>query len=179
MPSQKKLEAIKAAQKAAMLRYAKQALSLTVAIGRAKAVRQALNRTLGQYRTIGLSAVQRAKAANELLRFKVSPPSRIDSLYSTHLGLLYTVVERWGKWHFADPKVDALLSAAHKKVLEKHRHAIFHAEHYDDPRITALATQPGVIEWAQDLQAAFEQYFRRWHKNPVECGKAHLARVGT
>src|SRR2546430_17602892 len=33
------------------------------------------------------------------------------NLMIVHLGLLYAVIEAWGKWHFTDARVDGLLKA--------------------------------------------------------------------
>lgn len=146
MNTSRKDERIMRAQRAAVLRYAKQALSLTIAVGRAKTQLGPLSRSLGAIKHKSLSDADHAKAMDDRLRFRLVGAARIHNLYSTYLGLLYAAVERWEKWRFADLTVDALLTSEHKQVLEKHRHAIFHAEHYDAPDIERLSMQLGIVE---------------------------------
>ena len=79
---------------------------------------------------------------------------RTGSLLSVHLGLLYAVVEGWGKWGFADPTVDHLLKSPFVKDLQDHRNAIFHVSERTDPHIMQWSLDRTRVKWTQELVGA-------------------------
>ena len=79
---------------------------------------------------------------------------RTGSLLSVHLGLLYAVVEGWGKSGFADPTVDHLLKSPFVKDLQDHRNAIFHVSERNDPRIMQWSLDRTRVKWTQGLIGA-------------------------
>ncbi|HYT70582.1 MAG TPA: hypothetical protein VEK78_04315 [Gemmatimonadales bacterium] len=175
-----KADRVKANQLAAAERIGKRALSLTVALLRAKVLRESLKEPLNRQATSGKSAdTLRAEAADQALQLQPTDASRVDSLYSFYLGALYAVVEKWRDWDFADAAVDTILADKERvEVLEKHRHAIFHAEHYDDKAIAALAEREDMIPWADELASALEKVFLAWHSDREPHIRAHLQRTG-
>jgi hypothetical protein len=104
---------------------------------------------------------------------------RLDCLYAFYLGALYSVVEKWRNWSFTDPAVDALLADNNRvQLLEGHRHATFHADHYDHRDVVALAQRHDMIPWADKLQAELEHFFAGWHEDPNRYVAEHLRRTG-
>ncbi len=63
------------------------------------------------------------------------------NLMMVHLGLLYTIIEAWGKWHFADARVEELLKASFLEDLRDFRNAIFHV---------SVATEERVLRWGAE-----------------------------
>ena len=174
-----KADRVKANQLAAAERIGKRAISLTVALLRAKILRETLAEPLNRQAASSRSAdTLRAEAADQALQLQPTDASRVDSLYSFYLGALYAVVEKWRDWDFADAAVDTLLADEERvEVLEKHRHAIFHATHYDDEAITVLAEPQDMIPWADELESALEEILVAWHLDPAPHVRAHLQRT--
>jgi hypothetical protein len=176
-----KADRVRARQLAAAERIGKRAVSLTVALLRAKVLRESFAEPLNHEAASGESAgTLAAEAADRALQVQPTDVSRVDSLYSFYLGALYAVVEQWREWHFADAEVDALLADKERvETLRKFRNAVFHVKHYDDEAIAALAKRGGMIPWADELESAFEKVFLAWHSDPERHIRAHLERTGT
>lgn len=173
-----KADRIKAAQLAAAECIGKRAVSLTVALVRAKVLRECLEPPLVREAADPRPEDQlRAEAADAVLKLELTDPARVDSIYSYYLGALYAVVEKWRAWGFADPVVDQFVVDSRITLLKKHRHAIFHADHYNHDALTALAEAQGIVEWADRLLAALEAFFRNWHAGPEQHIRDHLART--
>lgn len=171
-----KVDRTKAAQIAEAQRVGKRAVSLAVALLRAKALRDCVEEPLRRQAESARSLEElRTEAVDNALKVVSTDASRVDSLYSLYLGALYAVVEKWGQWGFRNSTVDLLLSDnGRKATLEGHRHAVFHADHYDDPRIAALVDRSDMIGWADELSLALERFLRSWHNEPEENIRAHL-----
>jgi hypothetical protein len=167
------------AHNAAFERVAKQALALTFAFLRVDALFQKYDEEMQSITSSDEPGEQRRKSTVEATkRVENTPLSRADAFYTLQLAALYAVVERWQIWHFADPGVDDLLDELHVRLLEKHRHVVFHADYYDHKDLKALNEQEGAIMWAAKVAVAFRDYLRRWHADPMTYVTAHLERVG-
>lgn len=175
-----KADRIRAAQIAAVERVGKRAISLTIAVLRAKILRESLQPFLDRLAVSGRTdADLRAEAADSALRLEQTDASRLDSLYAFYLGALYSVVEKWRQWAFTDRAVDTLLADDSRvRLLEGHRNAIFHADHYDHNDVVALAERHDMIPWADELLAALGHFFAGWHADPNRHVTEHLERTG-
>ena len=105
---------------------------------------------------------------------EASPLLRAGSMMMLYLGTLYSVVEAWRKWGFADPNVDRLLKNAFVDELKKYRNAVFHISEATDPRIMQWTAERDRVEWAQSLAAAFRNAILDWHGNLGERVTVHL-----
>lgn len=175
-----KADRTKEAQLAAVERIGKRAISLTIGVLRAKTLRESLQPALERLAEGGRTDDDlRTEAADSALKVEPADASRLDSLYAFYLGALYAVVEKWRQWTFTDGAVDALLADAERvKLLKQHRHAIFHADHYDHKDLVALAERHDMIPWADELQAALVRFFAAWHENANSHVREHLKRTG-
>lgn len=174
-----KADRIKKAQLAAVERIGKRAISLTIGVLRARILRESLELALERLAQLRRTEDDlRAEAADSALRVEPTDASRLDSLYAFYLGALYAVVEKWRQWGFADPAVDSLLADAERvKLLKRHRHAIFHADHYDHKDVVALAERHDMTPWADELQGALVTFFAAWHQDPNSHVLEHLKRT--
>jgi len=120
----------------------------------------------------------RTEVVEATTRLENSVLSRADGLLSLMFAVLHAVVEKWRKWKFSDPEVDRLLASPNARLLEKHRHVVFHADHYDHKDIRRFAEQEDITDWADELAKAIREGLRRWHNDPVAHMKAHLVRLG-
>ena len=173
-----KEERVRAVQINRTERIAKQALSLTVAVLRAKILLECVQPTLDRL-AVGSDTVDqlREEAFGATLHLKSTDGTTADSVYSVYCGCLYAVVEKWRDWKFSDESIDDLLSTGPVEQLKKFRHAVFHADHYDHSAITSLASRDGVLEWTRQLQSAFESFLRTWHEDPATHVRKHMART--
>ncbi len=174
-----KAERQRDAQLQATERVGKQLLSLSLALLRVGAVSEALRPVAAQLAKRAESEDQlRDEAVAATARLENSDLTRADGLLSLTFAALYAVVEKWRKWKFSDPEVDRLLRSPNVTLLENHRHAVFHADHYDDEGIRRFAEQQGITDWADELATAIRKALRGWHDDPVPHMEAHLGRLG-
>ncbi len=103
-----------------------------------------------------------------------SPLIRGGSMLMLYLGVLYTVVEAWRLWHFADVTVDQLLESPFVDELKRYRNAVFHVTEATDPRIMQWTAEPDRVAWAQALAGAFRKAILDWHENLKERVTVHL-----
>ena len=122
--------------------------------------------------------VLRTEALEATKRLENSDLTRANALFAMMLAALYPVVEKWRVWHFSDPEVDRLLQSPNVKLLEKYRHVVFHADYYDNANMKKFMEKDDITAWTGQLAAAFRDYLRRWHADPVGHIKEHMARVG-
>lgn len=179
-PEMNKQARIEAAQTKAMERVGKRAISLTVAVLRVKVMRECLQPIRERLAQEARGAAElRAEAFDKSMQLELVDAGRADSLYSAYFGLLYAVVERWHAWKFTDAEVDRLLTVGPVDELRKCRHAIFHADHYDQKDILVLAGTSDIMTWSEQLQHAFEAFFARWHADAARHIAEYVARHGT
>ena len=85
-----------------------------------------------------------------------------------HLGLLYAVIEAWGKWHFTDARVDELLKAPFLEDLRDFRNAIFHVSVATEARVLRWGVESDRIVWSQDVERALRAAILDWDANLAE-----------
>ena len=85
-----------------------------------------------------------------------------------HLGLLYAVIEAWGKWHFTDARVDELLKAPFLEDLRDFRNAIFHVPVATEARVFRWGAEWDRIVWSQDVGRALRAAILDWEANLAE-----------
>src|SRR3989449_5505193 len=76
------------------------------------------------------------------------------NLMVVHLGLLYAVIEAWGKWHFTDARVDELLKAPFLEDLRGFRNASFHVSVATEALVLRWGAEADRIVWSQDVERA-------------------------
>jgi len=114
-----------------------------------------------------------------LARLEINEMVRASAHLAVYLASLYTLIEGWRKWNFADPEVDRLLEDAGKvQRLKEFRHTVFHAAEFDDPDVERWAQVPDNAEWTSGLTDAFRNALRSWHANLEARVTAHLLRTG-
>src|SRR5437773_4032164 len=133
MGKRTKQERQRDAQLEATKRVGKQMLTLSVALLRVDALSEALSPVATRLAERPETQEQLGEEAFEATeRLENSDLTRADGLLSLVFAARHAVVEEWREWTFSDAEVDRLLTSPHTKLLEKHRHAVFHADHYDD-----------------------------------------------
>ncbi len=170
------LERQKAAQMRAAERATKRALSLSIALLRADALYEAF--TTAAKDVDAADAGARAEASDAALKLRNTAFSRADAMATVHFGALYAVADKWQEWKFSDPTVDKLLADPNLTLLKQHRHAVFHADHYDHGSFKALGEKPGAFEWAARTAAAIRAYLKRFHADPAKHVIDHIKRTG-
>jgi len=90
------------------------------------------------------------------------------NLMMVHLGLLYTVIEAWRKWHFSDARVDELLKAPACQDLRGFRNAVFHVSLAPDERLLRWGDVPEHIAWSHDVESALRAAILDWDANLAE-----------
>jgi len=90
-----------------------------------------------------------------------------------HLGLLYAVIEAWGRWHFTDARVDELLKAPFLEDLRDFRNAIFHVSVAAEARVLRWGAEPDRIVWSQDVESALRAAILDWNANLAERIEQH------
>ena len=90
------------------------------------------------------------------------------NLMVVHLGLLYAVIEAWGKWHFTDARVDELLKAPFLEDLRDFRNAIFHVSVATEARVLRWGAESDRIVWSQDVERALRAAILDWDANLAE-----------
>jgi len=168
------------AQLEATARVGKQMLTLSVALLRVDAVSEALRPVAAELAKRHEKETEeqlREEAERATRRMKNSILTRVDGLLSLTFAALYAVVEKWQEWKFSDPEVDRLLESPNVRLLEKHRHVVFHADHYDHKDMRRFAEQKGITDWADELAKAIRESLSKWHDDPVPQMKKHLERL--
>lgn len=95
------------------------------------------------------------------------------NLMMVHLGLLYAVIEAWGKWRFTDARVDELLKAPFLEDLRAFRNAIFHVSVAPEARVFRWGAESDRIVWSQDVERALRAAILDWNANLAECIVQH------
>ena len=90
------------------------------------------------------------------------------NLMMVHLGLLYAVIEAWGRWHFTDARVDELLKAPFLEDLRDFRNAIFHVSVATEARVLRWGAESDRIVWSQDVERALRAAILDWDANLAE-----------
>ncbi len=90
------------------------------------------------------------------------------NLMVVHLGLLYAVIEAWGKWHFTDACVDELLKAPFLEDLRGFRNASFHVSVATEALVLRWGAEPDRIVWSQDVEKALRAAILDWEANLAE-----------
>jgi hypothetical protein len=90
------------------------------------------------------------------------------NLMMVHLGLLYAVIEAWGKWRFTDARVDELLKAPFLEDLRAFRNAIFHVSVEPEARVFRWGAESDRIVWSQDVERALRAAILDWNANLAE-----------
>ena len=85
-----------------------------------------------------------------------------------HLGLLYAVIEAWGRWHFTDARVDELLKAPFLGDLRDFRNTIFHVSVATEAQVLRWGEHPDRIVWSQDVERALRATILDWDANLAE-----------
>ena len=85
-----------------------------------------------------------------------------------HLGLLYAVIEAWGKWHFTDARVDELLKAPFLEDLRGFRNASFHVSVATEALVLRWGAEADRIVWSQDVERALRAAILDWEANLAE-----------
>ena len=175
----KKRERQKEAEGEAVERIGKQALTLSFAMLRADALFEKFEEEMGHLASSsGTEDELRAETVEATKRMENTHFSRADALISVQLGTLYAVAEKWQEWKFSDATVDQLLESPNVDLLKKYRHAIFHADHYDNRDLKRFAEKRNILPWLAELAAAIRDYLRRWHADPARYVEEHLRRTG-
>jgi len=95
------------------------------------------------------------------------------NLMMVHLGLLYAVIEAWGKWRFTDARVDELLKAPFLEDLRAFRNAIFHVSVATEARLLRWGAESDRIVWSQDVESALRAAILDWNANLAERIEQH------
>ncbi len=90
------------------------------------------------------------------------------NLMMVHLGLLYAVIEAWGKWHFTDARVDELLKAPFLEDLRAFRNAIFHVSVGTEARVLRWGAESDRTVWSQEVERALRAAILDWDANLAE-----------
>ena len=97
-----------------------------------------------------------------------NPLLQAGNLMMVHLGLLYAVIEAWGRWHFADARVDELLKAPFVEDLRHFRNAVFHVPVGPEALVFQWGEDSDRIVWSQDVQRALRTAILDWDANLAE-----------
>ncbi len=97
-----------------------------------------------------------------------NPLSQAGNLMMVHLGLLYAVIEAWGKWHFTDARVDELLKAPFLEDLRGFRNAIFHVSVATEALVLRWGAESDRIVWSHDVERALRAAILDWDANLAE-----------
>ena len=110
----------------------------------------------------------REDAVLALRRMQNTSFTRADAYFTIALAALYSVVEKWIEWGFADAAVDALLADREKlRRLKKYRNTVFHSDYYDHGDFAAMATDHDLVVWSARLATPIRAYLKRWHTDPA------------
>jgi hypothetical protein len=90
------------------------------------------------------------------------------NLMMVHLGLLYAVIEAWGKWRSTDARVDELLKAPFLEDLRAFRNAIFHVSIAPEARVFRWGAESDRIVWLQHVERALRAAILDWNANLAE-----------
>lgn len=174
-----KEERQKAAVNAAMERCLKRVLTLSGALLRADVLFERYQIETQALIESGLSDDELLEEHLEVVkRLEAGHFARAETFLSFHFTALQAVVEKWGKWDFADPEVSRLLTSPLAGCLRDYRHVIAHAGEYDEKALAAFAEQRQAVTWASELSNALRSVLREWHSNTEKMMIQHLLRAG-
>jgi hypothetical protein len=155
---------IAANREAAKLRLSKRLHTLSVAFLRAEATWEQFLEDLNDWMSTGETEEQAIAGILPAIRqVKNTKFTRASGMLSLHLAFLFAVVERWKKWQFSDPGVDALLAQPELERLEEFRHTIFHADSFEQMARSPLMTEREGARWCRQLATALEIALHEWH----------------
>jgi hypothetical protein len=149
-----------------MDRVLKRLYSLSAAMMRADAAWEAYHREVAKVVASGISEDDLvASGLTQMFRVENTDFTRATEYMTMWLALLYVVVEGWRKWNFFDADVDRLLESPFVAELKGYRHAIFHANEFDDVRVMQVTAMPERTEWHGALGNALRAALRDWNAN--------------
>jgi hypothetical protein len=155
-----------AAMQSEMQRVLKRLMSLSAAMMRADAAWEAYHREMIAAGTLKRSLDEWAELNTlQTRRVENNEMTRAVAHMDIWLAMLYVVVEGWRKWKFFDPTVDRLLESQFVDDLKAYRHAMFHANDFDDPRALPEQLDAERMRWHGDLGNALRAGLRDWHAN--------------
>lgn len=79
-------------------------------------------------------------------------------------GLLFVVVEGWGKLRLRDQEITPLLRSRNRDLLRECRASVFHysPQYFDDRFVKLIMDGTGVAAWTKTLHWAMSRYLLDW-----------------
>lgn len=101
--------------------------------------------------------------SRQVVHVENSAFTRASGHLSVSMALLYVTVEGWRKWEFGDAEVDLLIASPFMDELRKFRHAIFHANAFNDRAVLQFMETPAKSQWVTQLSNALRAALRNLH----------------